>query len=84
MKYSIGAYKKYETIAGDTAQDLVTSVDARNETEAVNIAKKLYDEGVYSQIYISYAHPEEAQCYYNPVVGHDSCGVDWTGHFDEQ
>lgn len=81
MRYTVGAYKEYETQFGMIEQEQVKTEDAYDETQAEKIAKEIFNEGGYTAIYISYAHPT-ASCYYNPAAGHESTGKNWVKHFE--
>ena len=80
--YTITGSKEYETQHGMIFEEPAIDLDASNPKQAELAAKKLYEQGGYSSIHISYAHPQQAQCYYNPIDGHESSGVNWISHLE--
>lgn len=80
MKLSICAFKQYETAAGFIAEEAVPPVDAANSAAAEKIARKLFETGEYSSIYIQ--HHEGG--YYNPSVGYEPVGKNWVTHFENE
>jgi hypothetical protein len=82
-KYSVGAYKKYETVHGTVVEEQVKFVDAGSSSKAEKVAEELFKEGGYDSIYISFAH-HDSSCYYNPAVGMESVGKDWIEHFEHK
>lgn len=80
-KYTVSALNEYETKYGMFVEDVAEQKSVHNEEQAVEVAKEMFDKGIYSSIYIEYAH-HDSQCYYNPAVGHEPNGKDWVRHFE--
>lgn len=83
MKYAITAHKECETNHGFTVEEPVKELNADTPEDAEATARKLFKEDNYSSIYIDFAHPEGAVCYYNPLYGHQSEGVNWVRHLED-
>ena len=82
-KYTVFANKEFETYYGAIFEEPVIDMDVDTPEQAEKAAKDLFDKGIYSSIYISFSHPEDAQCYFNPLRGHESSGVDWVSFLED-
>lgn len=80
MKYAVCASMSIDTLGGPL-EEPVKPVPAGTTDQAIEIARKLYQTGKYSSIYIEYSHTDSS-CFYNPVGGFDVTGQDWIGQFE--
>lgn len=71
--YQVSAYREvvFTNTYGMEMEEHVDhiDVDCGTSDKAEKVARELYDTGKYTHIYIDYAHPQQAACFYNPHGG---------------